>query len=663
MKKLFAHDQGPLPRGRGASVEAGRRWRPVLEGLEDRVLLATFTVVDLGDGGVGSGLRGDLRYCIDAANSNHDLSNRIVFQPGLTGTITLTQDRLVVDKNLEVIGPGADRLTVSGNHQSAVFEIANDPRARDVRLSGLTVADGTGILRQDGGSLMQEGGGLFNWHANLMLTDCVFTENAAGDFHNRGRGGAIYSVAGTLVLTNCTITDNQAAPGDGGGVYLVGGALALNQCIISGNSARYNGGGIYNANGVLTATDTTVSSNTSGFEGGGIDDHNQMTLTNCTIAGNVSSGFAGGIGAQGFDTLTNCTIADNTAGGDVGGGIFVASQLTLNGCTISGNSAVAVGGGLVLDGGTVSATICTFSGNTVKDGPGGAIYVDNLSHSSFLELTSCTLTQNRGADGGGLAIFSASLAVLVRNTILAGNQAAGQAVDMKGAVLSLGHNLVGQVDGSSGWQTSDLTGTSASPLDPRLGPLQINGGPTLTQAPFADSPAVDNGDPTLYRSVDQRGTFRNFDGIAARPDIGAVEAETAVSFRVLVPDRVTAGEPFALTVMALDQWGNTATSYSGTVHFDSTDLGAVLPADYTFAAADQGVQLFAVTLNTPGSQAVQVTDLSDGSLTAVAATTVDGFPAGSAGALGLGGLGDWVFDETGWHPRHDSMDLVVVSLR
>jgi hypothetical protein len=627
--------------------------------------LAVFTVVDLGDG-VGSGLRGDLRYCIDTTNNNHDLSNRIVFQPGLTGTITLTQDRLVVDKNLEIIGPGADRLTVSGNHQSAVFEIANDPRAQDVRVSGLTVADGTGILMQDGGSLIQEGGGLFNWHANLTLTDCVFTGNAVGDTHHYGRGGAIYSVAGTLVLTNCTITDNQAAGslGNGGGVYLLRGALALDQCTISGNSARLEGGGLFNLDGVLTATDTTVSNNTSLLVGG-IEDHHQMTLTNCTIAGNVaSSGFAGGIDAAGFDTLTNCTIADNTAG-DVSGGIFNSadSHLTLNGCTISGNSASAAGGGLAWAGGTVSATNCTFSGNTLAHGPGGAISIDNLSHSSFLELTSCTLTQNSAADAGGLGIVSASLAVLVRNTIVAGNQATDQAADVKGAVLSLGHNLVGQVDGSTGWQASDLTGTSASPLDPRLGPLQDNGGPTLTQAPFADSPAVDNGDPILYRSVDQRGTFRSFDGLVGRPDIGAVEAETAVSFRVLVPDQVTAGEPFTLTVVALDQWGYTATTYSGTVHLDSTDLGAVLPADYTFAVADQGVQLFAVTLNTPGSQAIQVTDLDDASLTAVAATVVDGFPSQAGLALALRGLGDWVFDATGWHLRHNFTDLVVGSLR
>src|SRR5262249_9446184 len=147
--------------------------------------------------------------------------------------------------------------------------------------------------------------------------------------------------------------------------------------------------------------------------------------------------------------------------------------------------------------------------------------------------------------------------------------------DVRGAVLSLGHNLVGEADTSTGWQSSDLTGTSANPIDPRLGPLQDNGGPTRTPAPFADSPAIDRGDPVLSRSLDQRGTFRVFDGFP--PDVGAVEAQQAVGFRLTLPDHVTAGQPFALTVVALDQWGNTATTYAGTIHFDSSDPGAVLP--------------------------------------------------------------------------------------
>ena len=629
---------------------AGRPIRPVLEPLEERALLSTFTVVDLGDAGVGSGLQGDLRYCVDTADTNGDLSNHIVFENGLAGTIHLQRGRLFVDKNLGIDGPGAGLLTVSAGGLSGVFEVTTDPRAQDFRLSGVTVADGTGVFT----TLGHEGGGLFNWHANVTLTNCVFTGNVVGGPFDSGRGGGIYSVAGDVALTNCTLTDNHAQgpdPANGGGIYLAAGTLALNHCTVTGNSAVRSGGGLYNLAGVLTATDSVVSDNAASLAGG-IDDLNVMTLANCTITNNVTSGSAGGIEALGFDTLTDCTIADNTTGG-VGGGFENSgiSQLTLDRCTVSGNSAGSAGGAVWWAGGLVTATNCTFSGNSAGDGAGGAILMLNAVQLGSLELTSCTLGQNSAADGGGLAIGNTSIVVLMRNTIVAANQASGGAPDVQGNVLSLGHNLIGAVDGSAGWQGTDLTGTGDNPLDPRLGPLQDNGGPTQTQAPFADSPAIDNGDPVLYRSVDQRGTYRNFDGLLAQPDIGAVEGRTAVALRLVVPAQVTAAQPFALTVVALDEWGNAATIYGGTVHFESTDLGAVLPGDYTFAVGDQGRQTFAVTLNTPGLQTIRVTDTHNGGISQTASTLVESSLAATAAEESLWGLAGLKLDDTGWHPR------------
>ena len=56
--------------------------------------------------GAGSGLEGDLRYAINKANINPDLSNRILFQPGLAGTLTLRQGELTIDKSVTIEGPG-----------------------------------------------------------------------------------------------------------------------------------------------------------------------------------------------------------------------------------------------------------------------------------------------------------------------------------------------------------------------------------------------------------------------------------------------------------------------------------------------------------------------------------------------------------------------------
>ncbi|MDP1804959.1 MAG: hypothetical protein Q8K72_07330, partial [Acidimicrobiales bacterium] len=48
------------------------------------------------------------------------------------------------------------------------------------------------------------------------------------------------------------------------------------------------------------------------------------------------------------------------------------------------------------------------------------------------------------------------------------------------------------------------------------------------------------------------------------------------------------GQTFDLRVRARDDGGSVDTGYRGTVHFSSTDAGAVLPPDYTFTEADAG---------------------------------------------------------------------------
>src|SRR5262249_52473917 len=147
---------------------------------------STFTVTDLGDAGIGSGLQGDLRYAVTTANANGDLSNHIQFQPGLAGTIVLTKGPLAVTKNLRIDGPGQGLLTVSGKHQSGVFDITNDPRVQDVRLLDLTIADGVGIQFP----LHRLGGGIYNDHAALTLTRVTVSGNVLPD---QGNGGGIYN--------------------------------------------------------------------------------------------------------------------------------------------------------------------------------------------------------------------------------------------------------------------------------------------------------------------------------------------------------------------------------------------------------------------------------------------------------------------------------------
>src|SRR5262249_61336241 len=81
-----------------------------------------------------------------------------------------------------------------------------------------------------------------------------------------------------------------------------------------------------------------------------------------------------------------------------------------------------------------------------------------------------------------------------------------------GARNSQGHNLIGDGPGGSGFDPTDQVGTSANPIDPVLGPLQGNGGPTQTMALLPGSPALNAGDPALSGTADQRGVVRSGGG-------------------------------------------------------------------------------------------------------------------------------------------------------
>jgi hypothetical protein len=145
------------------------------------------------------------------------------------------------------------------------------------------------------------------------------------------------------------------------------------------------------------------------------------------------------------------------------------------------------------------------------------------------------------------------------------------------------------------------------PLDPKLAPLGDYGGKTHTHALTAGSPAIQKGDIALAGSPDQRGTMRT---PYFSPDPGAFQTAEALRFRLIAPAQVIAGQPFEMDVIAIDQWGNHATTYTGAVFFQATDEAAELPPNYPFIAADVGSATFTVTLRTEGTQAVKVKELS-----------------------------------------------------
>ncbi len=95
-----------------------------------------------------------------------------------------------------------------------------------------------------------------------------------------------------------------------------------------------------------------------------------------------------------------------------------------------------------------------------------------------------------------------------------------------------------------------------------------------------------------------------------------VRAAAASTFAVTgFPSPTTAGAAHSFTVAAKDAYGNSVTSYLGTVHFTSSDAQAVLPSNYKFKSADAGVHTFSATLKTAGLRSVTATDTQLSSMT------------------------------------------------
>jgi hypothetical protein len=127
-------------------------------------------------------------------------------------------------------------------------------------------------------------------------------------------------------------------------------------------------------------------------------------------------------------------------------------------------------------------------------------------------------------------------------------------------------------------------------------------------------------------------------GLSRASTTVTVTPAAASRFAVAMPASIPAGEAFSFTVTAFDPYGNVATGYAGTVRSSSWDAQAVLPADYTFTAADAGTHGFSATLfHDQFAGSVVATDAGNASVTGAGTTQVlplaastlrlSGFPA------------------------------------
>lgn len=379
--------------------------------------------------------------------------------------------------------------------------------------------------------------------ASLALDNVKVT----GGYSSYGSG--INNYYGTVTVTNSTISGNVALIG--GGIVNLAGKVTVDKSNISGNYAYSYGGGIESLAGSVTVSNSTISGNFGGYFGGGIDTYYaKTTVSNSTVSGNVAY-YGGG--------LNN----------------FVYSSATVSNSTISGNLSL-LGGGV-------------------------------LNFYSDAQVKNSTVTNNTAYYGGSglLNLYGTSK---VTSTIVAKNYAND---DILGSDFTTGgNNLIGNGDGAKGFvngKNGDKVGTAAKPIDPKLGPLQNNGGPTFTHALLTGSPAIDMGSNPDALKFDQRGSGFNREVPAGKTDIGAFEVQggtTQPSIKISngKPNPAVEGtnptQKFTVTLSA-------ASTSQITVKYATKDGTAIAPDDYKVGS---GTLTFA-----PGetSKTVKITIIND----------------------------------------------------
>jgi hypothetical protein len=451
---------------------------PQIQVLEDRTVPSTLTVLNNLDSGAGS-LRDTIKHA--------DSGDTIVFAASLYGqTITLTSDELAINKSLDIEGPGAGLLAVSGNNHSRVFDISQD---HDKPTVAVTIV---GLTIEDGLSSSGNGGGILNRGGTLTLTSDILSNNIANGRStpdHSAKGGAITNdYGGTLIVSGCRFNGNQAiASGTGTAVggaidnlgFQFGATATVTNSSFSGNVARGGDGG--NADSGLTfhglgiggaiINDVGATLRVSGSTFTDNEAHGGSNIAGSAADTRLGNGNGGGLLNVAVATVTNCKFTGNKAlggngntggssvqrmGDGIGGGIATnvfpgggfTQSLTVTGCTFTNNVAgggagntggvstgEGIGGGLATFlGATVTLMNSEFSGNQALGSDGGnglGGCIANFAGSS-LAMSGCSLSGNQatgGANGGngfGGGVYNDGQSTLtITGSTISNNQATG----------------------------------------------------------------------------------------------------------------------------------------------------------------------------------------------------------------------------------------------
>jgi len=596
----------------------------------------------------------------------------------LTNTITITTDTVLVGRTNQVLSAGnhfrifnvntnvtltllnltlSDGMTNIGGaiYNQGTVMASNCTFGGNAALGNNGAAGPNGSNGSSGGNGGAGGSGTAGLGAavyNLgtsFFDDCTFNLNTAagGDGGNGGNGGngssfnagnggnggsggsgfggAIYNV-GRVALNDCSFTANTAVGGAAGSGGTAGTGPLAGRNGSGGTGAPGSGAGLFNA-GTATVTNCTFAENsgtggnsaTAGTQsggagisgatggdslGGGIFNAGMNVVINCTFSTNMVLAGNGGNGGPGI----NSNAGNGGAGGTgAGGALYNSSQTFVTNCTFVGSSAR---GGI---GGTAGTG--TFAGSNGSVGASRGANIANgagtfnlknsiLSSPTIGTATNVTCTNN---------IITSTNGTSTTNVVCTTNIITSTALNSFG-VTDRGYNL------SSDASLSLASTNSRNNIDPKLGPLADNGGPTLTFALLTNSPAIDAGDPGFCLDTDQRGVARGF---GAACDIGAYELEGSDLSGRIVRFQGTNSIPVPnVVVLVLGNDGIThsnVTQSDGRYHFTRLPTGDydITPTatNYVFHPNDAEGTSLSVTLNG---------NIDDADFTAVPALSISG---------------------------------------
>jgi CSLREA domain-containing protein len=365
---------------------------------------------------------------------------------------------------------------------------------------------------------------------------------------------------------DCTLREAvavAAASGTSTPILVPAGVYKLNSTLVLPNNTALFGGGFF-GNG------------SGGARGTVIDGRNQNRVLQVPDAASVL--------IAGF-TITNGRAA-NGAGATVGSG----SQLQFYNSIVEGNVATTRGGGVDAVDGNVSLFASTVSGNRVTGGNGGGIALDIDSE---LISDASTISGN-SASGAGGGVASTGTLTLLNTTIAANTAPSGAAIEIEPGGSGNSNNIANTILAKSGGGTTcgggfnaqhfgwtgnisdDATcgfaaGEGTPNVNPNLGGLTNNRGPTDTMALKTGSPAIDSGDVNRCFGQDQRGARA-----VGTCDIGAYE------FKGVVPE-AQVGQPVAgESIVASKSKGTVKVKLPGSDEFFVLQDGQQLPMGTTF---------------------------------------------------------------------------------